>query len=492
MLTETLERDTGQGPLAQTRFGHFIDGREDFDGEGFDVLDPATGAAFAQCTAGSAATVERAVAAAQAAFEDGRWRNMPAREKEARLRAYAALVDRHRADFAHLDVVEGGLLAGYSRFVVQFAIDMIHYYAGWPTKLHGSIPAVADGLFVRQQREPIGVCAIITPWNGPSVAAGIFAAALACGNSVVLKPAEQTPLTAVLAAKLAIEAGIPAGVFNVVQGYGDVVGEALVRHPGVGSINFTGSSATGKRIQAAAAQNLTPVSMELGGKSPHIVFADADLEAAAQAVAAAVWGHVGQVCTAGSRVLVERSIHDAFAARVVEISRSLKVGAGNDPSSQIGPLISQEQLDRVQSYVALGRSEGADLLLGGDRIGERGFFHAPTIFGNVRNDMTIAREEIFGPVMSMLSFDGEEEALRIANDTEFGLAAGVWTRDLDRANRMSDRLRAGTVWINAYQLVDPAVSYGGHKQSGFGRNLGAESLDHYLQTKSVWIRTAAQ
>jgi acyl-CoA reductase-like NAD-dependent aldehyde dehydrogenase len=492
MTVDTLDRPASSALLAQPGVGHFIDGREETDGEAFPVLNPATGEEIARCAAGTAETVDRAVASARAAFDDGRWRLLPAKEKEARLRAYARLVERHADDFVHLDVVDGGLLAGYSRFVVQFSVDMINYYAGWPTKLHGSVPSVSPDLLIRQLREPIGVCGIILPWNGPSFTAGFVTAALACGNSVVLKPAEQTPLSAILSARLALEAGIPAGVFNVVQGPGGITGDALVRHRDIGTISFTGSSATGRRIQAAAAENLTPVAMELGGKSPHIVFADADIEAAAQTVAAAVWGHCGQVCTAGTRVLVERSIHDRFAARVVELSRGLKVGPGDDPASQIGPLISQAQFDRVTSYMQLGRQEGASLLLGGNRVGDRGYFVEPTIFGNVTNDMRIAREEIFGPVMSLLMFDSDEQALAIANDSAFGLAAGIWTRDLDRANRFSDRLRAGTVWINSYQLVDPAVSYGGHKGSGFGRNLGEESLDHYLQTKSVWIRTPAQ
>jgi acyl-CoA reductase-like NAD-dependent aldehyde dehydrogenase len=295
-------------------------------------------------------------------------------------------------------------------------------------------------------------------------------------------------MTAVRIAELALEAGIPPGVFNVVQGTGETVGQALVAHPEVDAITFTGSNATGRAIQAGAAPRVKRVSLELGGKSPSIIFPDADLEAASAAAMAGVWGASGQVCTCGTRVLVHESVHDQVVETIVEQSRGLRIGGGFDPDVEMGPVVSAAQLERIQRYVRIGQDEGAELALGGARHGDRGYFHEPTVFTGVRNDMTIAQEEIFGPVMSVLSFASEEEAYRIANDVEYGLAAGVWTNDLARAHRASRALRVGTVWVNTYQMVYPSVPYGGVKQSGHGRNLGEASLDEFTQTKSVWMK----
>ena len=440
-------------------------------GRTFPILSPATQEHVADAAEGEAADVDRAVAAARRA--QPAWGKLAARDRGRLIGECGRLLGEHVEELARLIALETGkAIRTESRVEAGVFADILVFYGGLGSELKGETVPFKPGMLTITQREPIGVIGAIMPWNGPSAVPLGVVPALACGNSVVLKPAEQTPLAPILVAQLAIDAGIPPGVFNVIQGPGEITGAALVDHPMVDAISFTGSVDTGRRIQAAAAARLKRVSLELGGKSPHIVFADADLEKAATVCAGAVWGHSGQVCTAGSRVLVERKIHDRLVDAIVTASAGLKIGSGFDPKTQIGPLISEQQLDRVCRYIAIGRKEGAELVLGGNRHGDIGYFHEPTIFTGVRNDMTIAREEIFGPVMAVIPFDTEEEAYAIANDTEFGLSAGVWTRDLARAHRATQRLKAGTVWVNTYQRVDPAIPYGGMKQSGFGRNLG--------------------
>jgi acyl-CoA reductase-like NAD-dependent aldehyde dehydrogenase len=499
-MTETLT-DLSTYPIgAATRrqlerplFGHVIDGEvvPSIDGGTMPVIDPATGEQVASAASGSPEDVERAVRSAKEAFDDGRWRFLPPLERERRLRKLGQLVAERGDEFAELDVIDVGLLRVYTGFIVQFAVDGIEYYAGWPTKLSGEIPPTPHDFSVYVQREPVGIVGLIMPWNGPTAGFAMVAAGIAAGNCVVLKPAEQTPMTSTLMGELAIEAGIPPGVFNVVQGLGQNVGEPLVKHPDISFISFTGSVPTGARIQAAASERVKPVALELGGKSPFIVFADADLNAAATGAALTVWGASGQVCTAGTRTLVHRDVHDDVMEKILETSRDMRIGSPFDAETELGPVVSEDQLERIQQYVGIGRDEGAELALGGGRYGDVGFFHEPTIFTNVRNDMRIAQEEIFGPVMSIIPFGSEEEAYSIANNTEYGLAAGVWTSDLGRAHRASRALRVGTVWVNTYQMVYPSVPYGGVKQSGHGRTLGHAMIDELTELKSVWMNVAS-
>lgn len=471
-------------------FGHVIDGvvTESLDGATMPVIDPSTGVQVATMASGGSADVDRAVASARRVYEEGTWRNVAPLEKEARLHAFSRLIDEHREIFGDLDALDSGLLRSYTKFLEDFGVNATAYFAGWPSKLHGSLPPVPAGMSVQNRRVPRGVVALIVPWNGPTAVVAFAAAILATGNSVVLKAAENTPMSAVLMAELAAQAGIPAGAFNVLQGTGPNVGAALVEHPGTDFIMFTGSANTGRAIATSAAKTLTPVALELGGKSPFIVFDDVDIAETAAAAIAGVWSGQGQICTAGSRVLVQRSIHDEFVSAMVEASRSsVKVGNAFLPESTMGPLISQTQLDRVAGYVELGKSEGVAVALDGGVVGDGGFFHEPVIFTDVRNEMRIAQEEIFGPVMSVIPFDDEADALCIANDVEYGLAAGVFTNDLRRSQRMIDGIDAGTVWINTYQAGYPTVSYGGVKQSGYGRTMGEDMIHELTQVKSVWI-----
>jgi len=468
--------------------GQWVDGAKTFD-----TINPATGEVLTRIVEASAADVDRAVAAARRAFdgESGTWRKMPASERGRLIWQLADLVAQHIDELAELETLDNGKPIFESRYVdIPMVIDVLRYYAGWATKIHGETVNTFDSAFTYTLREPVGVVGLIIPWNFPLLLASWkLGPALACGNTIVLKPAEQTPLTTLRFGELAVEAGIPAGVLNIVTG-GPETGRAIVRHPGVDKIAFTGSTAVGKDIMRAAADTLKRVTLELGGKSPNIVFADADIDSAVKGAINGIFYGKGEVCNAGSRLFVERKVQDEFLEKLVARAKKMVPGDPLDPKTRMGAIVSQEQMQTVLGYIEAGKSEGAKLIAGGNRVfvnGGKGFFVEPTIFGGVRNDMKIAQEEIFGPVLATMSFDDLDQVIELANQNPYGLAAAVWTRDLKKAHYVSRQLRAGTVWINTYGLMDAALPFGGYKSSGFGRELGQAALDHYTEIKTVWM-----
>ena len=461
-------------------------------GDTFDSVNPSTAEPLTQVASAAAADVDRAVRAARDAFENGPWPGMDARARGRILYAIADGLEARADELARLEALDNGKPVNEARKIdVKESIECFRYYAGWADKIEGDVIPVPGPYLNYTRREPVGVCGAIIPWNYPlQMAAWKVAPAIACGNTMVLKPAEQTPLTALELARIAAEAGLPAGVLNVITGFGESAGAALVKHPDVDKIAFTGSTEVGKIIQREAAGSLKRVSLELGGKSPNIVLADADLDAAVKGASMAIFYNAGQACTAGSRLLVEESVRDEFVEKLLARAGKLTAGDPLDPKTRLGPLVSQEQMDRVLGYVAQGKAEGAELLTGGERVevnGMRGYFLNPTIFDRVTPEMTIAREEIFGPVLGITTFKDMDEAIHIANSSIYGLAAAVWTRDIGKAHRAAHRLRAGTVWINTYHNLDTASPFGGYKQSGYGRELGKHALDLYTQVKSVWV-----
>ncbi|MDB5575530.1 MAG: aldehyde dehydrogenase [Bradyrhizobium sp.] len=487
-------QNTAASFIAEGNTKILIDGRwiDALSGETFETFNPATGEVLARVAKCSVADVDAAVSAARRAFE-GEWRRVKPYDRQLLLLRLAELIERDFDELSMLDTLEMGAPVARVPWIKRRALSLLHYYAGMATQLGGdTIENSAPGeIFSYTLREPVGVVGAIIPWNSPLTSTvWKIAPAIAAGCTLVFKPAEEASLTTLRIARLAMEAGFPAGVLNVVTGLGDV-GAAIVEHPGVDKIAFTGSTETGQRIIRASAGNVKRLSLELGGKSPNIVLADADLDAAVPGASMAVFSNTGQICSAGSRLFVDRKIYDEFVGRVAEFATKLKVGNGLDPSVQIGPLVSEKQLERVTGYMATGAKEGAGLVTGGTRLTEGelapGYFVPPTVFRDVDDGMTIAREEIFGPVISAIPFDDLDEVIRRANDTPFGLGAGVWTRDLANAHRLSRAIRAGSVWVNCYQVMEPNVPFGGYKMSGYGRESGREHLEEYLETKAVWI-----
>jgi aldehyde dehydrogenase (NAD+) len=491
--------------LTQPARPSFLDGRPKrlliagdwssaLSGETFATLNPCNGEPLAEIALAGEADVDRAVAAARAALA-GPWGRFPSAERQAVLLRLAELIERDFEELALLDVLEMGRPVTSAMGLRSMVVRAIRHFAGLATSIHGetidnSFPA-AD-LFSYTVKEPVGVVGAIIPWNGPLFsAAWKIAPALAAGCTVVLKPSEEASLSPLRFGELCLEAGAPPGVVNIVTG-GGATGAALSAHPDVDKVTFTGSCGTGQRIIEASAGSVKRVTMELGGKSPNIIFADADLDRAVPASAMGVFNNSGQVCAAGTRLFVERPVYEEVVARMAEIAVGLKVGQSLDPQTQVGPIVSARQYDRVQSYLDLGRSEGARLVAGGGREADgdlaRGHWVAPTVFADVDDGMAIARDEIFGPVASIMPFDSQDEVIARANATRFGLAGAVWTRDIGRAMAAVSAIKAGTVWVNHYFAMDPAVPFGGYKMSGFGREGGAEHVASYLNIKSVWIR----
>jgi aldehyde dehydrogenase (NAD+) len=485
----------GTAPQIEIKQGRlFIGGQwvEPSSGKFFPSLNPATGETLTRLADADARDADAAVQAASRAFRSGSWAEMSSADRAKILWKIGDLIDRHNEQIGTLETLDNGKPIFESRYVdLPMAAEVFRYYAGWATKIHGETVPVGGPFLNYTLAEPLGVVAAIVPWNFPLLLASWkVAPALATGNTVVLKPSPWTSLSALRLAELAEEAGLPGGVLNVVTGSSPALGQALVRHPQVAKIAFTGSTRTGQEIAREAAGTLKRVTLELGGKSPNIVLADADLDGAVRGATIGIFYGKGEVCAAGSRLFVEKKIHDEFIEKLADRAKKMQPGDPLDPKTRFGSLVSEQQMKNVLDYIEKGKSEGAKLIAGGGRasVGNgRGCFVQPTVFDAVRNDMTIAREEIFGPVLATIEFADIEEAVREANSNPYGLAAAVWTRDISKAHRIARKLEAGTVWINTYNNYDAASPFGGYKMSGYGRELGKAALESYTQIKSVWV-----
>ncbi len=487
-MSSTVEQIVSRPQIRETQC--FIGGKwlPAASGKVFDTIHPATEEVIAQVAEGDKEDVDLAVEAARDQFDGGEWSRLNARERGRLMYQLADAIEAESEELAALETFDNGKPISDARGDISLVADCLHYYAGWADKIQGDTIPINGEYLCYTRREPVGVVGQIIPWNFPALmAAWKWGPALAAGCTIVMKPAEQTPLTCLRMARIAQNVGIPDGVINVIPGYGPTAGAAIVKHPGIDKIAFTGELATAKIIQREAAETMKRMTFELGGKSPNVVFADADLDVAAEGAHFALYFNQGQCCCAGSRLFVEEKVHDEFVDRLIEKNKGRRLGDPFDPQTEQGPQVDQAQFDKIMQYVDYGKQDGAQCVSGGQRFGDQGYFVEPTLFAGVSDDMRIARDEIFGPVLSVLKFNDVDELVRRANDTNFGLAAAVWTRDITKAHRFAAQVRAGTVWVNCYDVFDAAAPFGGFQQSGLGRELGEAGLAAYTESKTVTV-----